>query len=63
MVLNAKKCHQMCFGISNENDGFIFDAIKVPNSCEEKILGVIIDSELKLDPNIISKCKKAAKKL
>ena len=53
----------MCFGISNENDGFIFDAIKVPNSCEEKILGVIIDSELKFDPNIISKCKKAAKKL
>ena len=53
----------MCFEISSENHDFIFDAIKVPNSCEEKILGVIIDSELKFDPNIISKCKKAEKKL
>ena len=33
MVLNAKKCHYMCFGISTENDDFIFDRIKLPNSC------------------------------
>ena len=53
----------MCFEISSENHDFIFDAMKVPNSCEEKIFGIIIDSELKFDPNIRSKCKKAAKKL
>ena len=33
MVLNAKKCHYMRFGISSENDDFIFDRIKLPNSC------------------------------
>ena len=63
MVLNAKKCHYLCFGIGNENDDFIFDRIKLPNSCEEKILGVIIDKELKFDPHIRGVCKKAAQKL
>ena len=63
MVLNAKKCHYMCFGIRSENDDFIFDGIKLRNSCEEKILGVIIDNDLKYDPHIRSMCKKAAQKL
>ena len=53
----------MCFGTSSENDDFILDGIKLPNSCEEKILGVIIDNELKFDPHIRSMCKKAALKL
>ena len=63
MVLNAKKCHYMCFGIGSENDDFVFDGIKLPNSCEEKILGVITDNELKFDPHIRYMCKKAAQKL
>ena len=63
MVLNAKKCHQMCFGTSSENDDFIHDEIKLTNSCEEKMLGVIIDNELRFDPNIRSMCRKAAQKL
>ena len=63
MVLNAKKCHYMCFGIGSENDDFVFDGIKLPNSCEEKILGVIIDNKLKFDPHIRNMCKKAAQKL
>ena len=37
MVLNAKKCHYMCFGVGSENDDFLFDGIKLPNSSEEKI--------------------------
>ena len=41
MVLNAKKYHYLCFGIGSENDDFVFVGIKLPNSCEEKILGVI----------------------
>ena len=53
----------MCFGISSENDDFIFDGIKLPNSCEQKILGVIIENELKFDPDIRSMCKKAGQKL
>ena len=44
----------MYFGIGSENDEFIFDEIKLPNSCEEKILGVIIDNELKFDAHIRS---------
>ena len=27
MILNAKKCHYMCFGTGSENDDFIFDGI------------------------------------
>ena len=42
------------FGFGNENDDFIFDGIKLLYSCEEKILGVIIDNELKFDPHIKS---------
>ena len=53
----------MCFGIGSKNDDIIFDEIKLPSSCEEKILGVITDNELKFDPHIRSMCKKAAQKL
>ena len=63
MVLNAKKCHYMCFGIGSENDDFVFDGIKLPNSCEEKILGVIIDNKLRFEPHIRNMCKKAVQKL
>ena len=53
----------MCFGIGSETDDFIFDGIKLTNSCEGKILGVIIDNELRFDPHIKSMCKKTAQKL
>ena len=42
---------------------FIFEGIKLPNSCKEKKLGVIINNDLKFDPLIKSMCKKAAQKL
>ena len=63
MVLNAKKCYYMCFGTSSENDDFILDGIKLPKSCKEKILDVMIDNELKFDPRIRSMGKQAAQKL
>ena len=63
LVLNANTCHYTCCGIGSENDDFIFDGIKLPNSSEEKILGVVIDNELKFDPHIRSMCKKAGQKL
>ena len=59
IVLNARKCHYMCFGTSKENDDFI----KLPNCCKEKILGVIIDNELKFDRHIRSMCKKSSAKI
>ena len=52
-----------CVRIGSKNDDFIFDGIKLRNSCEEKILDVIIDNELNFDPHIRSMCKKAAQKL
>ena len=63
MVLNVKKCHYMCRGIGSENEDFIFDEIKLPNSRNEKILGAIIDNELKFDSHITGMCKKASQKL
>ena len=63
MVLNAKKCHYICFETSSENDDFILNGIKLLNSCKEKILGEIIDNELMYDPHFRSMCKKAAQKL
>ena len=62
MVLNAKKCHYMCFRIRSENNDFIFDGIKLRNSWEEKI-GIIIDNELKFDPHIRNMCKKNSAKI
>ena len=52
----------MCFGIGRENDDSIFDGIKLPNNCEKKILGVMIDNERKFNPHIRNICKTAAKK-
>ena len=64
MVLNEKKSYYKFFGIGCENDDFIFDEIKLPISCKEKILGIIIDNGFKFDhPHIRSICKKAAQKL
>ena len=37
----------MYLGSSNQNGDMMFNRLKLPNSCEEKILGVIIGSELK----------------
>ena len=53
----------MCLGIVSENDDIIFDGRKLSKSSKEKILGVIIDNDLKFDPHIRSMCEKAAQKL
>ena len=38
----------------------IFNGIKLPNSCEEKILRLSIDNKLKFESYIRNVCKKAA---
>ena len=52
----------MCNGIGSENDDSMFNGIKLPNSCEEKTLSVIIDNELKFDSYNRSMCKKKQRK-
>ena len=53
----------MCFRIGRENDDFIFNGIKSPNSFKEKILDAIIDNELKFDPYIRNIRKSGGQKL
>ena len=36
MVLNAKKCHYMCFGTSSENDDIILDGINYQAAARRK---------------------------
>ena len=48
----------MYFRNSSQNDHFIFNGIKLPNSFEEKVLIIIIDNELEFEPHIRNICKK-----
>ena len=61
--LNGFKCRYTSFGIGRKNNDFIFEVINLPNSCEEKKLGLITDNELKFNPHIKSMCNKVAQKL
>lgn len=40
----------------------MFNGIKLPNTCKEKRLGVIIDNKLKVEPGIENSVKKAVGK-
>ena len=51
----------MCFGIGSKSDDFVFEGIKLPNSCKEKILGVITDNKLKFGLHIRNMGKKQRK--
>ena len=58
MVLNPSKCSFMCFGYKNiNNESFSYSGIKIPYTKEQKLLGIIIDSELKFDKHINTLCK------
>ena len=46
MVLNADKCHFMCFVKDTENETFIFNKFILNNSNEEKIPWKTIDKKL-----------------
>ena len=45
--MSKKEYHDKCFRNGSQNDDFIFDGIKLPNSYREKILELLIDNELK----------------
>ena len=45
MALNAKKCQSHVSELKVKMMT-IFDGIKLPNSCEQKMVGVIIDNKL-----------------
>ena len=64
MVLNPDKCHYMCLG-SNVDGTEELNSLsyKLNNSKEEKMLGIVIDRNLKFENHIDSICRKASQKL
>ena len=64
MKLNEDKCHFMIFGERTNQDVVInIGNCTVDNSQEEKLLGVLIDSNLNFEKHVSNICKKAANKL
>ena len=64
MKLSKDKCHFMIFGERKNQDVVInIGNCTVDNSQEEKLLGVLIDSNLNFEKHVSNICKKAAKKL
>ena len=64
MKLNEDKCHFMILGErTNQDVGINIDNCNVDNSQEEKLLGVLIDSNLNFEKHVSNICKKAANKL
>ena len=61
MKANADKCHLLLSSASNLYAN-ISDKV-IQNSKSEKLLGVIIDSNLKFEDHILGLCKKANQKL
>ena len=64
MKLNEDKCHFMIFGErTNQDVGINIGNYTVNNSQEEKLLGVLIDSNLNFERHVSNMCKKAGNKL
>ena len=64
MKLNEDKCHFMIFGErTNQGVGINIGNCTVNNSQEEKLLGVLIDSNLNFEKYVSNICKKAGNKL
>ena len=59
MKLNEDKCHFMIFGErTNQDVGINIGNCTVNNSQEEKLLGVLIDSNLNFEKHVSNICKK-----
>ena len=63
MVLNSGKCHFKCLGQNTMNEIFACDNIEMKHSKEEKILGAIIDKNLRLKSHVKNLYKKASQKI
>ena len=63
MKLNQDKCH---FLLSGHKHKVMFAKIghsKIWENCTQKLLGIIIDRNLKFDEYILTQCKKAGRKI
>ena len=63
MKLNQDKCHFLFSGHKYEALFVNVGATKIWESKQQKLLGILIDRDLKFDEYILSQCNKAGKKL
>ena len=62
-MLNQDKCHFLFSGHKYEMLFVNVGETRIWESKQKKILGVLIDRDLKFDEYVLSQCKKAGKKL
>ena len=63
MKLNEDKCHLMVFGDKSNDISLNIGSVRIKESKEEKLLGVILDKTLCFKQQLRSICKKAGQKL
>ena len=63
VVLNPGKCHYLVLGTRSNSDTINLNGTKLASSSYEKLLGILIDSNLSFDKHIKSLCRKAGQKL
>ena len=63
MKLNQDKCHLLLSGNKHEVMFAKIEHSKIWESCAQKLLGIIIDRNLKFDKYILRQCKKPGRKL
>ena len=63
MKLNEDKCHLMIFGDKSNDISLNIGSVRIKESKEEKLLGVILDETLCFKQQVKSICKKAGQKL
>ena len=63
MKLNEDKCHLMVFGDKSNDISLNIGSVRIKESTEEKLLGVILDKTLCFKQQVRSICKKAGQKL
>ena len=61
MMLNQDKCHVLFSGHKYETLFVNVGETKIWDSKQQKLLGVLIDRDLKFDEYVLSQCKKAGK--
>ena len=63
MKLNQDKCHFLLSGHKHEVMFAKIGHSKIWENCTQKLLGIIIDRNLKFDEYILTQCKKAGRKI
>ena len=63
MKLNQDKCHFLLSGHKHEVMFAKIGHSKNWENCTQKLLGIIIDRNLKFDEYILTQCKKAGRKI